>query len=93
VFPADGALARFADGKVDGKQKYKSYYFDGGEYPTEASVRTALQHKVVLTNSAAGRAKMDAKFNDVIEIHRAKHLLARACSNAAILSPIPPAFR
>ncbi len=28
--------ARFAAGKVDGKQKYKSYYFDGAEYPTEA---------------------------------------------------------
>ncbi|MGD0940078.1 MAG: tyrosine-type recombinase/integrase [Terracidiphilus sp.] len=66
--------ARFANGKVDGKQKYKSYYFDGAQYPTEASVRTALQHKVVLTNSAAGRAKVDARFQDIIEIYRAKHL-------------------
>ena len=67
---ADGFAweVRFAAGKVDGKQKYKSYRFDGAEYPTEASVRTALQHNVVLTNSAAVRAKVDAQFQDIIEI-------------------------
>ena len=65
---------RFSVGKVDGKPKYKSEYFSGDKYPTEASVRTALQHKVVLANAAAGRAKIDADFQDIIEIYREKHL-------------------
>ncbi len=65
---------RFSAGKIDGKPKYKSHYFDGGKYPTVASVRTALQHKVILANSAAGRVKVDAKFQEIIEIYREKHL-------------------
>ena len=65
---------RFSAGKVDGKAKYKSHYFAGDKYPTEASVRTALQHKVVLANAAAGRVKVDANFQVIIELYREKHL-------------------
>jgi transposase InsO family protein len=65
---------RFSVGRIDGKPKYKSRYFDGRKYPTEASVRTALQHKVILANSAPGRVKVDAKFREIIEIYREKHL-------------------
>src|ERR1017187_3717374 len=65
---------RFSSGTVDGKQTYKSSYFNGMEYPTEASVKTALQHKVILTNSKAGKVKVDAFFNVIIELYREKHL-------------------
>ena len=65
---------RFSTGKVGGKQTYKSSFFNSSDYPTEASVRKALETTVVLTNSETGRVKVDAPFSEIIGIYRTKHL-------------------
>jgi integrase len=65
---------RFSTGKVGGKQTYKSSFFNSSDYPTEASVRKALETTVVLTNSETGRVKVDAPFSEIIGLYRTKHL-------------------
>lgn len=57
---------RFFAGKEGGKKKSKSSYFNSSDYPTEASVRKALETTVVLTNSKTGHVKVDAPFSEII---------------------------
>ena len=59
---------------VNGKQQYKSFYFSEKEYPTEASVKKALQQTFILTNEKTERVKVDALFGVIIALYRTKHL-------------------
>jgi len=65
---------RFSTGQVAGEKTYKSLYFSGEEYPTEAALRKALAPKVILANSENDRSKVDAAFGDVVVIYRSDHL-------------------
>ena len=64
---------RFSE-TVNGKRKQKSLYFDGSEYPTEASVRKATQNQVALVNTNNERHKVAAKFGAIIALYRTEHL-------------------
>jgi len=44
----------------DGKRWQKTMTFSGDQYPTETSVRKAIEHPVSMQNSESGRAKVDA---------------------------------
>jgi integrase len=57
-----------------GQRKQKSLYFPSDEYPTEGSVRRAIQQQVTLANSGSERAKVGAKFSSVITLYRSQHL-------------------
>lgn len=60
---------------VDGKQKQKSLYFNGSEYPTQASVKKAINPQIIMANGEASqRAKIGAKFNAITELYRAEKL-------------------
>jgi integrase len=64
---------RFSE-TVNGKRSRKTLCFDSVEYPTEDSVRKAIQTQVVLANSGNERAKVAAKFGAVAELYRREHL-------------------
>jgi integrase len=65
--------ARFSE-VVNDKRKFKSLYFSGSEYPTEGSVRKALELAIVQRNSDHDREKVDAKFGAVTALYRDWHL-------------------
>jgi integrase len=66
---------RFSEvGATGEKNKYKSHYFSGAEYPTEADVRKALQQTVSLRNSETERVKVDANFGTITQLYRSEHL-------------------
>lgn len=64
---------RFSE-TVSGKRQQKSLYFKGDEYPTQASVRKAIQMQVALANDGNERAKVGAKFGTIISLYRKEHL-------------------
>ena len=64
---------RFSE-TIDGKQKQKSLYFDGNEYPTEGSVRKATQLQVALANTENDRHKVGIKFGTIAALYRNEHL-------------------
>src|SRR3974377_1966193 len=64
---------RFSE-TVNGTRKQKSLYFDGSEYPTEASVRKATQNEVAMVNAGNVRHKVAAKFGAIIAVYRNEHL-------------------
>ncbi len=64
---------RFSE-TVKDKRTRKTLCFDSDEYPTEASVRTAIQTQVALANKENERAKVGAKFGAITELYRANHL-------------------
>lgn len=64
---------RFSE-TVNGKQKQKSLYFDGHEYPTKASVRKATQLQVALANTENERHKVAVKFGTIATLYRTEHL-------------------
>lgn len=61
-------------GTANGKRTRKTLCFDSDKYPTEASVRKAIQTQVALANTQNERAKVGAKFGAITELYRAKHL-------------------
>lgn len=75
---ANGAAweVRFSEQR-NGKRYQKSVYYDvGAKYPTQASVRKALQTQVVLANrnEQTERAKIGAKFGAITALYRSEHL-------------------
>lgn len=52
----------------------RSLYFSSSEYPTEASVRKAIQQKVVLQNTKDERVKVGAAFGALCALYRREHL-------------------
>jgi integrase len=64
---------RFSE-TVNGTRKRKTICFESDEYPTEASVRTAIQTQVVLANTQNERSKVGAKFGAVAVLYRTEHL-------------------
>lgn len=59
---------------VNGKQVRKTMTFHPRQYPTEASVRKAIQAQVALVNERTTRGKVDAKFEAITELYRSEHL-------------------
>jgi len=59
---------------VNGQRTWKSLYFLPDEYPTEASVRKAIQTQVALVNTENQRHKVGAKFGEITELYRVEHL-------------------
>ncbi|MGA2809144.1 MAG: site-specific integrase [Terracidiphilus sp.] len=59
---------------MNDKRTRKTLCFDSDEYPTEASVRKAIQTQVVLANTKNERAKVGAKFGAITGLYREKHL-------------------
>lgn len=59
---------------VNGKRSRKTLCFAPDEYPSEASVRKAIQSQVALVNTNADHAKVAAKLGTLTELYRAKHL-------------------
>lgn len=64
---------RFSE-TVNGNRTRKTLCFDSDKYPTEASVRKAIQTQVALANTQNERAKVGAKFGAITELYRARHL-------------------
>lgn len=64
---------RFSE-KANGKRWQRCLTFSGQDYPTEASVRKAIETTVILQNSGTGRAKVDAVFGTVVNLYRKEHL-------------------
>ena len=64
---------RFSE-TVNGKRTRKTLCFDSVDFPTEDSVRKAIQTQVVLANTDSGRAKVAAKFGAVADVYRREHL-------------------
>jgi hypothetical protein len=66
---------RFSE-TINGKQRQKSLYFQSDEYPTETSVRKALQLQVALANSDNDRHKIDVNFSTIAALYRVPIYLA-----------------
>ena len=64
---------RFSEVK-DGKRYQRTQIFDCYEYPTEKSVRKAIELTVSQINSGTGGEKADSRFCAVVAIYRSKHL-------------------
>ena len=64
---------RFSD-TVNGKRTRKTLCFESDKYPTEGSVRKAIQTQVALANTKNERAKVAAKFGALTELYRREHL-------------------
>ena len=64
---------RFSD-TVNGKRTRKTLCFESDKYPTEASVRKAIQTQVALVNTGNERSKVAAKFGAITELYRLEHL-------------------
>jgi integrase len=58
----------------DGKRWQKCLTYSGDKYPTEAAVRKAIEHPVSMQNIDSERAKVDAIFQTIIDLYKAKHL-------------------
>jgi integrase len=62
---------------LNGKQRQKSLYFAGDEYPTKASVKKAINPQIVMANGDKNqRAKIGAKFGAITALYRREHLPA-----------------
>jgi integrase len=59
---------------LGGIRKPRSLYFSGSEFPTEASVRKAIQQAVVLQNTKDERVKVGASFGALSALYRREHL-------------------
>jgi hypothetical protein len=59
---------------LNGKRHQKCLTFDPSEYPTEASVRKAIEQQVILQNSKTGRVKVGAGFGAICALYRREHL-------------------
>ena len=82
VFRANGFAweVRFSE-YLNGKRRQKCMTFAPSDYPTEASVRKAIEQQVILQNSKTQRVKVGAGFG-------ALHTLpSRTSANAAALDP------
>jgi integrase len=64
---------RFSE-TVNGNRKRKTLCFPSDEYPTESSVRKAIQTQVTLANTENERHKVAAKFGAITDLYRAEHL-------------------
>jgi hypothetical protein len=59
---------------LNGKRHQKCLTFYPSEYPTEASVRKAIEQQVILQNSKTGRVKVGAGFGAICALYRREHL-------------------
>ena len=64
---------RFSE-TVNGERTQQSLYFKSGEYPTQASVKKAIQLQVAQVNTNSERSKVDAKFGVITALYRSEHL-------------------
>ena|ERR1035437_734216 len=64
---------RFSE-RVKGKRWQKCLTFSGLDYPTEASVRKAIETAVVQQNVETQRPKVDARFGAIIALYQKEHL-------------------
>jgi integrase len=64
---------RFSE-HLNGRRIQKCLTFDPSEYPTEASVRKAIEQQVILQNSKTERVKVDAGFDSLCNLYRREHL-------------------
>lgn len=58
----------------NGTRTRKTLIFNSDEYPTEASVRKAIQTQVALANADSERSKVAAKFGALIDLYRREKL-------------------
>jgi integrase len=59
---------------VNGKRTRKTLCFESDKFPTEASVRKAIQTQVALANTQNERSKVGAKFGAITELYRLEHI-------------------
>lgn len=64
---------RFSE-TVKGQRTRKTLIFSSDQYKTEASVRKAIQNQVALANVESERAKIAAKFGEIIALYKSQHL-------------------